>query len=125
MSRYQNKYLDMLKAENSKMALGQEPSKPSKLGFEGFEGTQLMAFSKISAPLDANGVPCGGCPNCGGGEFWRWPKFHQQHDHRCWQCCCCDPIPADSGPCDFCGVPDQMLKPKKDDGQKNRWEKRE
>ena len=41
MSGYQKKYLDMLKAENSKLRLVEEPSKPSKPGFERFEGGQL------------------------------------------------------------------------------------
>ena len=63
-------------------------------------------------PLDAEGVPCGGCPSCGQGEFWRWPKFHPEHDPRGWVCWFCSPPPPDSGPCDFCGVPDQMLKSK-------------
>ena len=61
-------------------------------------------------PMDADGVPCGGCPGCGQGEFWRWPKFHAEHDPADWRCCFCDPIPHGSGPCDFCGVPDSMLK---------------
>jgi hypothetical protein len=61
-------------------------------------------------PLDADGVPCDRCPSCGRGEFWRWPKFHRQHRPEGWSCWFCSPPPKDSGPCDFCGVPDQMLK---------------
>ncbi len=65
---------------------------------------------KPAPPLDANGAPCGGCPGCGQGEFWRWPKFHSEHNPADWRCCFCDPIPHGSGPCDFCGVPDSMVK---------------
>ena len=61
-------------------------------------------------PMDADGAPCGGCPGCGQGEFWRSPKFHPEHDPADWRCGVCDPIPHGSGPCDFCGVPDSMLK---------------
>ena len=70
MTGYTNKYLEMLKAEKSKKHPGKEPSKPSKIAlrsspyiFEGFEGTQVGAFSEFSPPLDAEGVPCGGCPS--------------------------------------------------------------
>lgn len=64
----------------------------------------------MQAPMDANGVPCGGCPGCSQGEFWRWPKFHPEHDPADWRrCCFCDPISHGSGS-DFCGVPDSMLK---------------
>jgi hypothetical protein len=34
-----------------------------------FEGSRDKRFSP---PLDANGVPCGGCPTCNQNEFWRW-----------------------------------------------------
>ena len=61
---------------------------------------------QISPPLDAEGVPCGVCPSCGQGEFWLWPKFHKEHDPRGWVCWFCSPPPEGSGPCDFCGVPD-------------------
>ena len=57
-------------------------------------------------PLDAEGVPCGGCPSCNQGEFWRWPKFHKDHDPTGWVCWFCSPPPHGSGPCDFCGVPE-------------------
>ena len=70
MTGYQNKYLEMLKAQKSKKPPGEEPSKPSKIAlcsspdsFEGFEGTQVGAFSEFSPPLDAEGVPCGLCPS--------------------------------------------------------------
>jgi hypothetical protein len=66
MTGYKNKYLEMLKTEKSKKHPGEEPSKPSKIAlrsslnnFEGFEGTQVGAFSEFSPPLDADGVPCG------------------------------------------------------------------
>ena len=57
-------------------------------------------------PYDAEGVPCGGCPSCNQGEFWRYPKFHKDHDPRGWVCWFCSPPPEGSGPCDFCGVPE-------------------
>src|SRR5262245_5681153 len=60
----------------------------------------------FSPPLDPKGVPCGGCPSCNQGEFWRWPKFHKAHNPTGWICWFCSPPPAGSGPCDFCGVPD-------------------
>ena len=40
----------------------------------------MGAFSEFSAPLDAEGVPCGLCPSCNRGEFWRWPKYHKDHN---------------------------------------------
>jgi len=105
-----NKYLEMLKAMKADEA-GQkhpitEPSRPSKPSFEGFEGAVTNRFSP---PLDADGVPCGGCPTCGQGEFWRWPRSHPKHDPNGWVCWFCSPPPPYSGPCDFCGVPDHML----------------
>ena len=51
----------------------------------------------FSPPLDAEGVPCGGCPSCNQGEFWRRPKFHK--DHAGWVCWFCSP-PGDFY-CDF------------------------
>ena len=65
-----------------------------------------------SPPFDAEGVPCGVCPGCSRGEFWRYPKFHKRHDPIGWICWFCSPPPEGSGPCDFCGVPDSMLKRK-------------
>jgi hypothetical protein len=106
MSGYRNKYLDMLKSREGKKGLPEEPSKSSKFNFEDFEGSHVGGFSEISPPLDAERVPCGGCPSCNQGQFWRWPKFHPQHNPRGWFC---SPPPHGSGPCDFCGVPDQML----------------
>ena len=61
---------------------------------------------QFSPPYDAEGVPCGVCPTCHRGEFWRWPKFHKDHDPRGWVCWFCSPPPEGSGPCDFCGVPE-------------------
>jgi hypothetical protein len=109
VSTYQNKYLDMLKAEKSETALGEELPKLPKPGFVGFGTSGLGAFSRISPPLDAEGVPCGGCPSCNQGEFWRWPRFHKEHKPNGWICWFCSPPPERSGPCDFCGVPDSML----------------
>ena len=113
MTGYQNKYLEMLKAEKSKKPPGEGLPKLSKIApcsslnnFGSFDGSQLGAFSEFSPPLDAYGVPCGVCPSCDRGEFWRWPKFHKNHDPRGWVCWFCSPPPRDSGPCDFCGVPE-------------------
>jgi hypothetical protein len=36
------------------------------------------------------GVPAV-CPNCGGRDFWRWPKRHPQHDPLHWICWHCAP----------------------------------
>ena len=44
------------------------------------------AFSEFSPPLDAEGVPCGLCPSCNRGEFWRRPKFHKEHNPTGWIC---------------------------------------
>ena len=116
MTSYQNKYLEMLKTDFGKKPLPKEPSKPSKIYggeqrtiFEGFEGSQDRPVSEISPPMDAEGVPCGLCPTCHRGEFWRWPKFHKDHNPTGWVCWLCSSPPHGSGPCDFCGVPDQML----------------
>ena len=43
-------------------------------------------------------------------SFGAGPSFMPEHDPADWRCCFCDPIPHGSGPCDFCGVPDSMLK---------------
>jgi hypothetical protein len=72
--------------------------------------TTSQTSQACSPSLNAEGVPCGGCPECNHGEFWRWPKFHKDHDPNGWICWFCSPPPHGSGPCDFCGVPDQMLK---------------
>jgi hypothetical protein len=110
MSERRNKYLDMLKAEFPETRLGGALSKLPKPGFDSFGSSHVRPISDFSPPLDAEGVPCGSCPSCGQGEFWRWPKSHPQHNPRGWACWFCSPPPKDSGPCDFCGVPDQMLK---------------
>lgn len=111
------KYLDMLRAETNGVRPA-KPSKPSKAPqglqregmpppFEGFEGAKGRRISKsVIPPFDADGIPCGGCPSCGLGEFWRYPKFHAEHDPRGWVCWFCSPPPQGSGPCDHCGVPD-------------------
>jgi hypothetical protein len=109
MSERRNKYLDQLKAEFPETCPGSELSKLPKGAFDSFGSSQVGPISEISPPLDAEGVPCGGCPYCGEGEFWRWPKFHPDHNPNGWVCWFCSPPPHDSGPCDFCGVPDQML----------------
>jgi hypothetical protein len=59
----------------------------------------------FSPPLDAEGVPCGLCPSCNQGEFWRRPKFHKDHDPTGWICWFCKP-PGDFCS-DFCGVLDE------------------
>src|SRR5262249_3133903 len=95
MTAYRNKYLEALKAEKSKKSLVREYSKSSKLNFEDFESTQTGGVSKISPPLDAEGVPCGGCPTCGQGEFWRWSRSHPKHNPTGWICLFCVPPPAE------------------------------
>lgn len=109
MSERRNKYLDQLKAEFPETCPGSELPKLPKGGFDSFDSSQVGHISEISPPLDAEGVPCGGCPSCNQGEFWRWPKFHPDHNPTGWVCWFCSPPPHGSGPCDFCGVPDGML----------------
>ena len=107
MTSYRNKYLEMLKTDFGKKPLPNEPSKSSKLNFEDFESFQQRPVSEIPLPpFDSEGVPCGVCPWCGRGEFWRRPKFHKDHDPNGWICWLCSPPPEDSGPCDFCGLPE-------------------
>ena len=62
MSGYRNKYLEMLKAENSEKPLGQELPKLTKGGFVGFVSSQDRPVSDFTPPYDAEGVPCGGAP---------------------------------------------------------------
>jgi hypothetical protein len=109
MSGYRNKYLEMLKTDFGKKPLPYELPKLPKPSFDGFVSSQERPFSEFLPPLDAEGVPCGGCPSCGQGEFWRWPKFHPDHVPTGWICWFCSPPPHGSGPCDFCGVPDYMV----------------
>jgi hypothetical protein len=104
-----SKYLDRLKLVLSEKRLPDELTKPTQPSFVSFVSAQGRPICEIAPPLDAEGVPCGGCPSCGRGEFWRWPKFHWAFNHCDWRCWFCAPPPPDSGPCDFCGVPDQML----------------
>src|SRR5262245_15618607 len=106
MTTYRNKYLEMLKAENSKKPPGVGADKNDRNNFVNFVGSPGRPFSEFLPPLDAEGVPCGGCPTCHRGEFWRWPKYHRDHDPTGWICWFCFPPPEDSGPCDFCGVPE-------------------
>jgi hypothetical protein len=121
MTSYRNKYLEMLKAEKSEKGVGQELPKLTEGGFGSFGSAQEGAFSEnYVPPLDAEGVPRGGCPSCGQGEFWRWPKFHKDHHSHGWVCWFCSPPPQGSGPCDFCGVPDAMLKPRQEGAK---WER--
>jgi hypothetical protein len=110
MTEYRNKYLEMLKAEKSKKPPGEELPKLTKIAprsslsnFGTFDSSQMGAFSEFSPPLNTEGVPCGLCPTCGRGEFWRRPKFHKDHDPTGWICLFCSP-PGDFC-CDFCGVP--------------------
>ena len=120
MTSHQNKYLEMLKTDFGKKPLPKD-SKPS---FEGFEGTQDRPISgfegfegtqdrPVSPPYDAERVPCGGCPKCNQGEYWRRPKFHKDHNPTGWVCWFCSPPLEDKFCCDFCGVPDSMLKKRK------------
>jgi hypothetical protein len=78
--------------------------------FDSFDRSQGKPLSDIaSPPLDAEGVPCGNCPSCGQGEFWRRPKFHRDHNPRGWACWFCSSPPDNWGvrDLDFCGVPDK------------------
>ena len=93
MTSYRNKYLEMLKTD-----FGKKP--------EDFESSQDRPVSDFSPSYDADGVPCSVCPSCSRGEFWRYPKFYKDHDPRGWVCWFCSPPPEGSGPCDFCGVPE-------------------
>jgi hypothetical protein len=113
MTAYRNKYLEMLKAQKSEKRPGEELTKPTKLGFVSFGSAQVGAFSQNYAPpLNSEGVPYGGCPSCGRGEFWRWPKFHKAHDPNGWICWFCSPPPQGTGPFDFCGIPDAATPPR-------------
>ena len=109
MTSYRNKYLEMLKAENSGKAptpgTAKTDKSPLDTPFDSFDSTQDRPVSDFSPPYDAEGVPCGLCPSCHRGEFWRWPRFHKDHDPSGWVCWFCSPPPEGSGPCDFCGVP--------------------
>ena len=113
MSGYRNKYLEMLKAENSEKPLGQELPKLTEPPFVSFVSREVGDFSEFSPPRDAEGVPCGGCPKCNQGEYWRRPKFHKDHNPTGWVCWFCSPPLEDKFCCDFCGVPDGMLKKRK------------
>jgi hypothetical protein len=88
MTVHENKYLERLKAETAKKSIVGELTKLTKPPFVSFDSSEVKRFSP---PLDANGMPCGPCPNCGQGEFWRWPKFHPKHDPRGWLCWFCAP----------------------------------
>jgi hypothetical protein len=106
-----SKYLNRLKFVLGEKPLPEELTKPTKPSFVSFGSAKGMPISEIEPPpLDAEGVPRGGCPSCGRGEFWRWPEFHREFDSRGWRCWFCEPPPPDSGPCDFCGVPDRYLR---------------
>jgi hypothetical protein len=107
MTSYRNKYLEMLKTDLAK-APTKEPPKLTKAPWSlvSFVSSQDRPVSDFSPPYDAEGVPCGVCPTCHRGEFWRYPNFHQDHDPRGWVCWFCSPPPEGSGPCDFCGVPE-------------------
>ena len=100
------RYLDRLNAALAEKGLGDELTKPSKPSCVSFGSSGTGHISDSSPPLDAEGVPCGACPSCGRGEFWRWPKFHRDHNHTGWVCWFCSPPPRESGPCDFCGLPE-------------------
>jgi hypothetical protein len=81
-------------------------------GFVGFGSTQGTRFSP---PLEAGGETTRGyCPTCGGGEFWRHPRFHPDHDKGGWRCLSCLPVPDAVSSCDFAGVPDGLF-PRDDD----------
>ena len=106
MTSYRNKYLEMLKTDFGKKPLSEEPPKLTKPSSVSFVSSQDKPVSEFSPPYDALAVPCGFCPTCQRGEFWRWPKFHKNHNLAGWICWFCCPPPKGSGPCDFCGVPE-------------------
>ena len=110
MTSYRNKYLELLKTDFGKKPLPQEPPKLTKINSVSFVSSQDRPVSEISPPYDAEGVPCGLCPTCHRGEFWRRPKFHKDHDPRGWVCWFCSPPPEDPYTCDFCGVPEENEK---------------
>ena len=98
MTSYQNKYLEMLKTDFGKKPLREEPSKPSKIALRSsriilrvLKVRRIGPFQNFHLPYDAEGVPCGGCPNCNQGEFWRRPKFHKDHNPTGWVCWFCSP----------------------------------
>ena len=105
-----NPYLAMLTGENSEKALPHEPTKLTQGGSVGFVSAQHSPVSDFLPSLDAEGVPCGCCPSCRHGDFWRWPKSHPDHQPNGWRCYFCSPPPDRSGPLDFCGVPEGMDK---------------
>ena len=43
--------------------------------------------SRFMPELDANNRPCGACPKCNGGSFWRFP-----HSETLWYCIDCEPV---------------------------------
>ena len=113
MTSYRNKYLEMLKTDFGKKPLPEElpkltkpPLRSSLNNFVSFVSSQDRPVSDFSPPLDAEGVPCGLCPTCRRGEFWRWPKFHKDHNPTGWGLLVLLPASPGGGPCDFCGVPD-------------------
>ena len=91
MTHLPNKYLDMLKAEKSQKAVTGRTAKTDKINSVIFDSADSRPISGFSPPLDAEGVPCGGCPKCNQGEFWRWPKFHKDHNPNGWMCWFCSP----------------------------------
>jgi hypothetical protein len=108
MTDWRRRLNDLILEKHPSSEIPEIPRKPY-YGDNGENGTKTSPGKR--PPLDVHGAPCGLCPSCGQGEFWRWPKFHAQHDPADWRCCFCDPIPHGSGPVDFCGVPDRMLVP--------------
>jgi len=60
-----SRYLDRLKLVLREKRLPDELTKPTKPTFVSFVSAQSRPISEIAPPLDAEGVPCGGCPSCG------------------------------------------------------------
>ena len=107
MTSYRNKYLEMLKTDFGKKPLPQEPSKLTKINFCQFCQLRRIGPFQIFHPLTMpRASPAVSARAVSQGEFWRWPKFHKDHDPRGWVCWFCSPPPEGSGPCDFCGVPE-------------------
>ena len=105
-----SKWLDRLQALQGEM-LVPNGAKNQKKEFRHQTAPRFPASVPVSPPLDPEGVPCGLCPICNQGEFWRRPKFHKDHDPAGWVCWFCSPPASDKYCADFCGYPTAMEDP--------------
>jgi hypothetical protein len=85
------------------------PCAREDIGFGGFGGSTHRRFSGFEGPaLDVYGDPCGLCPRCGQGEYWRRSKkyYPDVFDERSWACMRCNPPPkGEEHYCDWGRVP--------------------